>query len=73
MINERRCVGQIGHLNVSHGERGGRCGEGDEIHPVSLAIKERDKRIFLKPLYRWRSGAKMNLLCRDDNDKIQFK
>ncbi len=43
LINERRCVGQIGHLNVLHGERGGRGGERDEIHPVSLAIKESNK------------------------------
>lgn len=46
MINERRCVGQIGHLNVlhgQHGERGERGGERDEIHPVCLAIKERNE------------------------------
>ena len=43
MINERRCVGKIGHLNVLHGERGERGGKCDEIHPVSLAIKERNK------------------------------
>jgi hypothetical protein len=43
MINERRCVGQIGHLNVLHGGRGGRGGERDEIHPVSLAIKEKSE------------------------------
>jgi hypothetical protein len=40
MTNERRCVGQIGHLNVLHGGRGGRGGERDEIHSVSLAINE---------------------------------
>ena len=39
MINERRCVGQIGHLNVLHGGRGGR----GEIYALSLAIKERNE------------------------------
>jgi hypothetical protein len=48
MINERRCVGQIGHLNVLHGGRGGRGGEHDEIYPVSLAINERNELGFPK-------------------------